>query len=312
MLVVFILTFMFVPSIAKGAEKAGEKTTGSGYLTRKLTEAINGFISNMIEQAINPTLDFLGRYLLSTPDITEQEGLKGIWSSMRLITNSFFVLIVIIGAIVMAASDHLGFNAYEIRVLAPRILWGFIASNMSLWTCSLLIELNNGLVKGVVGTGIDPKNISIFKFTSVSAISSGLIFTPLLALIGVILLIMVAIIYVIRLGLIWVLVILSPLAFALWVLPQTQFLTKMWSRAFFATVFIQFMHALILMVFIRLQFEGSFWETFVGIACLYLIVKVPRMLLDASLYSEAQPNLFRGMKSVLRRGIQYVQAGQEG
>lgn len=290
-LIVTLFLLTGLPAFAADNSSQPAQPDNTGALTKLITEAINGFMSNIIEQGLNPILDFLGRYLFSTPDITAQGGLVGIWKTIRIITNALFILVAIVGAITIASRDHLNIDAYEIRVFAPRLVWGFIVSNLSLYACSFLIELNNGLVRAVTGVGIDVKNLNLFK--SIGTFSKTLAMAPFLSLIGLILLFMVAIIYTIRLGMIWVLTILSPLAFAFWVLPQTQFLMRIWSRAYISTVFVQFLHALILTVFLRLQFEGSMAEGLVSIAVLYLIVKIPKMLLQATMYSNATPS-FRG------------------
>jgi hypothetical protein len=90
-----------------------------------------------------------------------------------------------------------------------------------------------------------------------------------------------------RLALVDVLLVVAPLALLCWVLPQTQAWARVWSALFLGTVFVQALQVLGLKLGVSLASElpdiaggttSELLRTFVGIAVLALVLKLPRFM----------------------------------
>lgn len=199
------------------------------------------------------------RNLLFIPEATynNSEGLKTSWNNMKNIASAIIVLV----ALVMIAAQIFNFefiSAYTVKKALPRLVIVAIAIQLSWYIFTLLIQITNGVGAGIYNlltlpfdTGdilndIGRQNSSVGSgsqafsgllaltglgagaiATIVMALSPGGWMTLVLVSIGAIVSMLVALItLIVRKMLIITLLVLSPVALALWILPGTQ---KVWS-----------------------------------------------------------------------------------
>jgi hypothetical protein len=163
------------------------------------------------------------------------------WSVVINITNMFFVVVLLI----IAFATILGLEQYEWKKLLPKLFFAAVLINFSRTICGLLIDLSQVLMMTFVnavaasagalvinGFGLD----KLEKFNQtlqpsdlvatgifVSAIAAVVFAALIMTVFGAYLLILIG-----RLIRLWILIILSPLAFALEALPTTAGYAGSW------------------------------------------------------------------------------------
>jgi len=171
------------------------------------------------------------------------------WVMVRDIANMFFVVILL----VIAFGTILGIEQYEWKKLLIKFMLAAILVNFSRVICGLIIDASQVVmltfINGVAATA-GGNLINMFNWNDIQSLSEntsgiepnnvfmaavgGLIFAAMgMAVIAVYLIILLA-----RLVVLWVLIVLSPLAFVLSVIPQTQKYAQQWWLKFGGQVII--------------------------------------------------------------------------
>ena len=190
-----------------------------------------------------------------------------VWSSFRIYAD----ILLVIGVLVIIFAESIGgglIDAYSLRKILPRILAAAILINLSIYIVGALMDITNilgngifDLIKAPFGTQwkVDPNGasgsiigISFAALIGVGAFSIwkilkgqgksildaviGLLFLiglpVLLAIIGVLVTI------ILRIGIIYFLTMISPIAFALYVLPNTEQYFKKWWKILFEALLV--------------------------------------------------------------------------
>ena len=229
--------------------------------------ALNGITSLVLNHFIIPQLKTSPICTSPVPTASDTNCVKGdptyqIWSSFRLYGD----IILVIALLVVVISEAMGgglINAYSVRKILPRILVAGILLNLSIYIVAGLIDITNIIggsigyvitdpIKGVgafvvkpsgaiavastvgavavggaavLGAGAliaVPKLAALFAHSGASLLIDGILVPALLIFLGILVTV------VIRKTAIIALLILSPLAFAFYVLPNTQKLFKRW------------------------------------------------------------------------------------
>lgn len=179
------------------------------------------------------------------------------WAMMRSIANVAFVIAFLL--IIFSQMTSYGITNYGVKKLLPRLVIAAILVNLSYFVCQIAIDLSNILGFSIkeMFDALSGKIMIGAKMGTVSAGASGvgfaglagsilalagavaLVYALLATLIPVLLaalvaLIMILFILVARQVLIILLVVISPLAFVAFLLPNTQPLFKKWQKAFTA------------------------------------------------------------------------------
>ncbi len=194
--------------------------------------------------------------LQTTPISTDANSASfKIWSSFRIYGN----IILIISLLVLVFGQSIGgglFEAYTVKKIMPRILIAAILINLSVYIVAFLVDATNILGAGVGNLMIAPiREAAQFKFSPsgiqiggiVGAGSVGLIgtfltgiiwtgiigkaatFVALFVLLPAVLGILAAFLtMIVRQGIILALILVSPVAFALYCLPNTEKYFKQW------------------------------------------------------------------------------------
>lgn len=188
-------------------------------------------------------------FLDISPDIfndnPELGGAKQAWNFFRDIANVVFVLLFL--WVIFSQISNVGVSNYGIKKILPKLILGAILINLSFYICQLAVDLSNILgyaLKGVlegasikaeskpgIGSGIAVLvaevlagvGAAVFAFLTVSI--PMIIWTLLSIAIALLIL-------VFRQAAVILLIAISPIAFAAWLLPNTESLFKKWVSAF--------------------------------------------------------------------------------
>ena len=172
-------------------------------------------------------------------------GLKQAWNFFRDIANAVFAVIFL--WVIFSQISNVGVSNYGIKKILPRLIIGALLVNLSFYLCQLAVDLSNILgfsLKGVLegaasGAGTQSAEVGTFNTLIVGglalvgiglfiflAVSIPTIMALLLALL------VVLVILIVRQAAIILLIAISPLAFAAWLLPNTENLFKKWVSVF--------------------------------------------------------------------------------
>ena len=202
-----------------------------------VTDAVYALVENML--------------VFNVPDPFGNNPLFQIWGNVRNIANIVFVLAFF--AVIFSQATSMGISAYGIRKMLPRIIMAAILVNLSYYLCIFLVDISN-----IIGAGLDGIIMSALppsKTTSgeigwstviTSALAVGLgagavavgagpaiLSAALTFAIAALLAILVALlILVARQAILIMLIVLSPLAFAAYILPNTEDIFNKWRKMF--------------------------------------------------------------------------------
>jgi hypothetical protein len=217
------------------------------------------------------------------------------------------VLLVLIGGILVMSHETLQ-TSYSAKEIAPRIVCGFLAANLSMVVMSQAITIANGLSAGLAGQGVTPATAAQSLMTTLgNSVSTGGIFLILLALAGVVLALVLAVVYVMRMMAVVLLAAAAPLALALYALPQTAWAARWWWRALTAALAIQVAQGLVLTAAVQVFFSpgwlpwhitGYLEQVLITLCLLYVLMRIP--------FWVARPVLSPFGHSPLRRAVRFA------
>lgn len=260
---------------AQDSGGAGGGVDGTGGGDQNVTCEQNGNPLNWILcpvfNGVADFSDFLFRNMVEpllrvSPVNTDPEsGSFKVWSSFRLYGN----IILVIGMLVIVFSQAIGgglIDAYTAKKVMPRIIAAAIMINLSIYIVAILVDLMNILGGGLGQLMIAPfKDAAQFTFSPTAAQGGAIIgigagsigtfltlgifssvtlgsaagFLALFVLLPAVLGLLGAFItLVIRQGLILILILVSPIAFALYCLPNTEKYFQKWWELLFKTLLV--------------------------------------------------------------------------
>jgi len=243
----------------KPKEECGGHVEGIGYFLCPILERLVDFADGTWG---------LFEFLLETnplPNDTSKP-LPSAWSGLRDVANA--ILAIIFLAIIISQVSNIGISNYGVKKMLPRLIIAAIAINMSYFLMQIITDIANilgstlydfisdlapkvqyrdvgwatiitdiattGVAVAAIGAGataaraamtdMDPKVGLLLLFVFIVPAILGLI-AGLMAL-------------VFRAGIIPVLAISAPIAFAAWVLPNTQKLFEKWKSTFLGMIFL--------------------------------------------------------------------------
>ena len=253
--------------------------------------SIDSWFAGLVTSAINPLFGLLGQTLLSTPQAGGFATVRGLWAGSLAIADTGYVLLVLIGGMIVMGHQTLQ-TSYAAKDIAPRLVVGFLAANLSLLLAGKAIAFADGLSAALAGQGLDPAAAGAMLRSLIErVIGEGSMFFILLALFAVALLLVLTIIYVARLMLTVVLIAVAPLALACHALPQTEGIARWWWRAFAGILAIQSAQAVVLVAAMRVFFTEQWAPLVTGrlggdagtaafegvqlICLLYILIRIP-------------------------------------
>ena len=214
--------------------------------TCQISQSITSWFASLVQSAINPVLTVIGQDLLSTPQPGSFPAVTGMWGTSLAIADAAYVLLVLAGGILVMGYETVQVST-SAKEIAPRLVLGLAAANLSLILTSHAVSLANGLAAALAGQGASPQSAGAALANTIrNSISTGGIFLILLALVAVILALVLAVTYVLRLMAVILLTAVAPLALACYALPQTAWAARWWWRAMTAVLVIPAAQALVL------------------------------------------------------------------
>jgi len=212
-------------------------------------------VINFMAQIVDASYKFVSSLLFVQPLVTTTDAGKSIfdaWSVMRNFANVVFVIGFLI--IIFSQITSIGITNYGIKKLLPRLIAAAILVNLSYWICSIAVDASNILgasfnsilqnVKngisvpdpgalGTTGSGW----VGIAEYVLASGLAIGIVYLAVAALLPALVTALVAIVTVfvvltLRQALIILLIVISPLAFVAYLLPNTESWFKKWRELF--------------------------------------------------------------------------------
>ena len=202
------------------------------------------FVANINDAAYGAISGFLDikPAILSSGD---NSGAKQGWDFFRNIANAIFAVIFL--WIIFSQISNVGVSNYGIKKILPRLIIGALLVNLSYYLCQIFVDLSNILGHtlkdalesgaGDIGTTSEAAGwgsviaATIVGVGGVAAFAVLAIGIPTLAA-GFLAIMTVFIILVVRQAGIILLISMSPIAFAAWLLPNTEDLFKKWMKMF--------------------------------------------------------------------------------
>ena len=202
------------------------------------------FVANINDAAYGAISGFLDikPAILSSGD---NSGAKQGWDFFRNIANAIFAVIFL--WIIFSQISNVGVSNYGIKKILPRLIIGALLVNLSYYLCQIFVDLSNILGHtlkdalesgaGEIGTTSEAAGwgsaiaATIVGVGGVAAFAALAIGIPTLAA-GFFAIMTVFIILVVRQAGIILLISMSPMAFAAWLLPNTEDLFKKWMKMF--------------------------------------------------------------------------------
>ena len=199
---------------------------------------------NMMAQITETVAEFLDDYLRIQPLTTDTDSVlyKG-WSNIVGIANILLIIAFIF--IVFSQVTSIGIGNYGIKKLLPRIIAAAILINISYFICAILVDLSNitgsaisnliySNLGGISGDAQEEGFVGGVKNVAGNVAAgligvSGLVIVAFFFLIpAVVAILSIFVVLAARTAIITLLIIIAPLAFAAWILPNTDKWFRKW------------------------------------------------------------------------------------
>jgi hypothetical protein len=276
----------------------------------RVRKAIDDWFQSLVAAAVSPALDLLGRTLLATPALATGARARELWRLSLGLADGAYVLLVTLAGVILLAHESLQVH-YTVKEIAPRLLVGLAAANLSFWLARQAIELANAASAALTGQGVDPAHITAtIKTLALAPLAPASPFTALLVGALVVLALLLAGTCVVRSLLVVFLVVAAPVMLAAHALPQTEGLARFWWRAMTACLGVQVAQALALTMAARVFFEadrtsvlplggGHLLDVMVCCCLFWLLIRIPSWAARAVLEGGRRSTLVRLARSVI-------------
>jgi hypothetical protein len=298
------------PPSATGAEveTGGKRDPAFWDIPGRIKAAIDDWFRGLVEDALNPALDLIGRTILATPQLAGNERVGELWLMSLGIADALLVLVLLCAGALLMTHETLQ-SRYALKDVLPRITFAAVAANASLAVCGQMIEVANALSGGFLSGGVDPAEASLrLKQFAVAAVASGGIFLVLVGLVCAVFAVVLLLLYIVRAAIVVLLVCAAPLFLLAHALPQTDGLARLWWRGMAAALGVQVAQAFVLATAVRVFFSpdgrgvlglgasGSLIDLLVVLCLLWLLVKIPFWAKDLA-FSGRQPALVQAART---------------
>ena len=205
-------------------------------------------VMNFVASLNDAAYSAISGFLDIKPAILSDSGASGAkqgWEFFRNIANAIFAVIFL--WVIFSQISNVGVSNYGIKKILPRLIIGALLVNLSYYLCQIFVDLSNILGHtlkdalesgaGGVGTGSEATGwgsaiaATIVGVGGVVAFAALAVGIPTLVA-GFFAIMTVFIILVVRQAGIILLISMSPIAFAAWLLPNTEDLFKKWMKMF--------------------------------------------------------------------------------
>ena len=206
---------------------------------------VMNFVASLNDAAYSAISGFLDIKPAILGDNSNTSGAKQGWNFFRNIANAIFAVIFL--WIIFSQISNVGVSNYGIKKILPRLIIGALLVNLSYYICQIFVDLSNILGHtlkdalesgaGEIGANSEATGTGSNLITGILGLTGASLFIalavglPTLAA-GFLAIMTVFIILIVRQAGIILLVAISPVAFAAWLLPNTEDLFKKWMKMF--------------------------------------------------------------------------------
>lgn len=233
-------------------EEEEEKTTcavpGIGWI---ICPVINNLLAPVVDASYGYVSTLLEVQPLNTAPGTGN-ALYSAWSAMRDFANVAFVIAFLL--IVFSQLTSVGITNYGLKKMLPRLIIAAILVNVSYWVCAIAVDLSNiagssmrgvfqGITNGLATPDYSDKQTGegaagwVGLSATLLVTAGAALYIGLSALVPALILVLFTILAVfialaIRQALIILLIVVAPLAFVAYLLPNTEQLFSKWRKLF--------------------------------------------------------------------------------
>ena len=226
-----------------------DEVPGLGWLVCNATSALGKAVDSIYSQ--------LEKLLVVKPvSFEDSSPIYQVWQIMRDITNILFVIFLLI--VIYSQITGLGISNYGIKKALPKLIIAAVLVNLSYIICALAVDLSNvlgasirGLFDGIQSQAINAGGFGSSADVNWTALTAALIgggavggiaiihfIWPLLAaLLGALVSVLVGLVTLgLRQALVTILVMIAPVAFVLYLLPNTEKWFNKWKEIFISMI----------------------------------------------------------------------------
>jgi hypothetical protein len=222
---------------------------------------ITGWFHGLVLGILEPLFGWIAGKLFATPGPTD--GVTGVWQGAVTAANALYILLILAAGFVVMAHHSLQAQ-YGAREILPRLVVGFVASNVSLAVVGLAADVSTEIAQAISSDGIDTQTASRHLANSATPfLGEEATAVVLFLVLFVVLLVVWVIVEIVRVVIVILLMVGGPFLLMFHALPQTNALAQLWWRALAAVCLVPIAQAVAFVALMRLFFEGDA-EVFFG------------------------------------------------
>lgn len=227
---------------------------------------------------LGPTLI---HFMQNTPEnlTTSNPIVQTAFTSMLAVSNGFFLLLIILGAMQIMMAQTTGTLSVPLSQFVPKILLTALLMNLSFFFCKNLLDFNNALCELVSGNLVTFFN-AVNRGSRITVGEAILLYVGVVVFMNVLLVILLLQVFE-RVALWNLLLVFAPIAFLCSFLPHTSTFFSFWGRMFVVVTFTQFVQFLALALGLEMVATAGLHGIdglFLAAAMLLLLTKIPGLL----------------------------------
>lgn len=238
-------------------------------------EYLKEFIQDLIKDFANMAFDWIGMFMLKPTDFSKYPKIDVLYDFVSQLASSLCIVFVA-WSLLMAMINHMAnIQSRSVIEIVCRGMFAFVLSASAPWFLdSVLLKLNNAIVKYFLDKGLDTKTLEKFIVMKDTAAMSLI----LMAAVIVVLFVLLGMQYIQRLGEYIVLLVTSPIA-AHSVITENFDIWGVWWRESVSVIFSQaFQVALLWLVLNLLTGTEKLSDYMFAIALMVIILKGPKYI----------------------------------
>lgn len=277
-----------------------------------IIKTITGVLNNIVQTIATPFLNGLSFFTSGTPLIVSSSSVFNIWLIVVGIADGLFTLVIILLGLHVMSFASLGLEEISLTQLLPRIGFGYLMINSSIFVIDAFISLSNLMIH-VISQGVSTSSLWQ-SLTQVVQNSGGYgLATLIVMVIFLVFSVILMIFYVGRLVTIYLGGVLSPLIVLIWLLPGLRDFAMTAAKKYFSLIFVLFVHVVILELaasIISSIVNGSndsspLMALIIGLATLVCLLKTQGVMSQLS-YAAIGPRTARQIGQRLILNMSYI------
>ncbi len=288
-----------------------QKTSNS--LIDIVIKTLSGVLGNIIGTIGVPFLRALTYFTSSTPLPGATSAVYKLWVSAVGIADALIVLAIVLMGLKIMTSSALGFGESNLKQLLPQIILVFIFMNASIYLIDYLVQISNFMIKAISNNNAI-NNLWLTLESIVHQSSSYSLAALLIMIVFLILSIILLIFYVTRIVALYVGAVLSPLLVLCVLIPGLRDLAIAAAKKYTFTIFILFIHVVILELAAALLSTMSeqnkvsadpLMSLILGLATIISLLKTQGVMANLS-YASVGPRIARNLGQRLIFNVSYL------